>query len=59
MFIIPLAELSVGLSSGRYQNSSSTFAKHRPDTGHLFGPMEQIMDTLHCVKKKRGGRGNL
>jgi len=27
------------------------FAQHFQDNGHSFGPIEQIMDTLHYVKK--------
>ena len=36
--------------SFKYRNSNSTFAKHLYVTGHSFGLMEHIKDTLHFVK---------
>lgn len=35
----------------KYQNSA--FAKHLHDTGHLSGPVECFMDTLHFVNKRK------
>jgi hypothetical protein len=29
----------------------SAFAQHFQDNRHSFGPIEQIMDTLHYIKK--------
>jgi hypothetical protein len=49
-----LADHSAGgkmnILSFKNQNSNLAFAKHLYDTGHLFDPMECIMDTLHFVK---------
>lgn len=45
---------SENLHPFKYKNSSSAFAKHLHDTGHLSGPVECLVDTLHFVKKFRG-----
>jgi hypothetical protein len=35
----------------RNNNQTYSFAKHLNDTAHSFGPMNKIMQILHCHKK--------
>ena len=34
-------------------NGNSTFAQHLLDNRHSIGTMEEIMDVLHVVKKRK------
>jgi hypothetical protein len=35
----------------RNNNQTYSFAKHLTDAAHFFGPMNKIMQVLHCHKK--------
>jgi hypothetical protein len=35
----------------RNNNQACTFAKHLGDAAHFFGPMNEIMQVLHCHRK--------
>jgi len=37
----------------KYANNKSKFAQHIIEEGHSFGPMNEIMDSLHVTSKGR------
>jgi hypothetical protein len=37
----------------KYANNKSKFAQHVLEEGHSFGPINEIMDTLHVARKGR------